>query len=240
MGTWDDGLLDNDTALDGLGDLTYGIGQDIVALGAESPGGDATERLCAAIGVLLQLSSYDFDPESPNGPGIAAALAAHATSIAELPDARRRVMQRVLDGEGMALAERPDEEAAAHAALFNKNAKASRFGRRETTLFSTDAARAYVQEVADRCVEAVDADFEDEGNWSDLCREAAGMGHLAVLSVLAPCAVSTEKIAAWREMATRGIAELRDRADDELEFQEGYYANLLGVLDVLAARFAGS
>lgn len=36
MGTWDGGLLDNDTAWDGLGDLKQTIAGDIVAFGSLS------------------------------------------------------------------------------------------------------------------------------------------------------------------------------------------------------------
>ena len=78
MGAWNYGLLDNDTACDALGDLSVHVRGDIMRLG-EDP--KATDQLCAAVGVLLQLSAYDFDV-TEGGPQIAAAVTAHATQIA--------------------------------------------------------------------------------------------------------------------------------------------------------------
>ena len=234
MGTWDEGLLDNDTACDALGDVCYDIREDIERFGRKPA---ATEQLCAAVGVLLQLSAYDFGLDSDRGPAIVAAVKAHASSIAALPPDARRVMELVMDGKGKEVADRRDPDSAPHAGLFNRGAKKSRFGERHAALFATPAAAAYVQSIADRCVEAIEEELEDESNWSDLCREVGSMGLLAVLVVIAPCTVPIATIETWRARATQGLAELRERDDDELEFHEAYHANLDRVFDVLAARF---
>lgn len=63
MGTFDTGLLDDDCAMDGLGDLTRGIVEEVVALGAAKPGPRATPRLAAAVGLLLQLDDFSFSAD---------------------------------------------------------------------------------------------------------------------------------------------------------------------------------
>jgi hypothetical protein len=238
MGTWDEGLLDNDAAHDGLADLHNEIVEEIVSLGTAKPTTATTSRLCAAVGVLLQLSPYHFALDSPSGPKIVSASRAHAASIGKLPTAARKVMTLIIDGKGKALAERPDKKSAAHGTLLHKGAKKSPFGQREPALFATKSGAAYVQSVARRCVETIDEDFEDEDNWNDLCREAVGMGLLAALMVLEPCTVALSKVEGWRKKARTGLASLRDEQDDELAFHELYYANLDAVLGVLAKRFA--
>lgn len=236
MGTWDDGLLDNDTALDGLGDLRAGIVEDLVTLGAARPTPATTGRLTGAVGVLLQLSAYDFEA---HGDAIVGAVKAHAAQIAKLPPAARKVLAQVAAGQGKVLAERPAKLPARTIALLHSSAKArSGFGRREPSLFSSKAAAAYVQEVARRCVEAVDEDFEDEDNWSDLCREGLGLGSLTALLVLEPCRVSTGRLTSWRRKAAKGLATLEAEPDDELEFHQRYYAKLDKVFALLLRRFA--
>lgn len=237
VGTWNEGILDNDTALDGLADLCHGVVEDIAALGDAKPTTTATNKLCAAVGVLLQLSSYDFKLDTPHGPKIVAAVTKHATGIEKLPPAARKVMNLVLGGDGESVAARREKMPAKHVALLHKDAKECRFGRRQAALFASKEAATYVQSVAKRCIEAIDEDFEDEDNWSDLCREGMGLGLLGVLMVLAPCKVPAARIARWRKLAQKGLAALEAAPDDELDFHQQYYKNLDAVFAVLAKRF---
>jgi hypothetical protein len=238
MGTWDDGLLDNDTALDGLGDLKHTIVADIVAFGAMKPTATSTAKLGAAVGILLQLSAYDFGLETETGPKIATAVKAHGGQIAKLPSAARKVLEAVGGGQGATLAGRPAKMSARQIAILRKDASRAPFGKREPSLFASKAAPAYVQQVARRCIAMVDDDFRDKGNWSDLCREGMGIGCLGVLLVLEPCSVPSAKLERWRRAAKKGITTLREDADDELDFHEGYYANLDAALALLQRRFA--
>lgn len=235
MGTWDRGLLDNDCASDGIDDLAGAVLEDIEALGEGKPTLAATGRLGAAVGVLLQLSPYSFTEEG--GARVVAALQAHAGTIVQFPPPFRRVLQTVMAGGGEALAERPARMPRAQAALLHAGGGRA-FGRREPSLFAGKSGAAYVQVVARRCVEAIDEDFADEANWSDLCREGIGMGGLAALLVLAPCKVSTRKLAGWRRKAQLGLATLIEEEDEELEFQREYHANLDRVFAALLRRFA--
>ena len=236
MGTWDDGLLDNDTAMDGLGDLRQTIVADIVAFGAMKPTPTSTAKLGAAVGVLLQLSTYDFGLETATGPKIAAAVKAHEERTAKLPSAARKILGAVGAGQGETLAARPATMSARQIAILNKCASKAPFGKREPSLFAPKAAANYVQQVARRCVDMIDEDFQDEGNWSDLCREGMGLGCLGVLMVLEPCAIPASKLERWRRAAKKGLAALREAPNDELDFHEGYYANLDAALELLRKK----
>lgn len=231
-------MLDNDTALDGVGDLEQTIMGDIVAFGAMNPTPTSTAKLGAAIGVMLQLSAYAFCLETATGPRIAAAAEAHREQIAKLPSAARKVLEAVGAGQGETLAGRPAKMSARQIAILHKRASRAPFGKREPSLFVPKAAATYVQQVARRCVDMIDEDFQDEGNWSDLCREGMGIGCLGVLMVIEPCLVPLSKLERWRRAAKRGLAALRAAPDDELEFHERYYANLDAALALLQKKFA--
>lgn len=238
MGTWDDGLLDNDTALDGLAELVDGVVQDIESIGAGKPTAAAAGRLAGAIGVLLQLAPDRFEKGEPAGERLAAAVRGQAKGVARLGAGARRVLGKLAAGEGLAPAERRGRMARTHAALLHAGSEESRFGRRVPALFAGAAGAAYVRAVARRCVAMVAEDFEDPANWGDLCREGIGIGGLAALLVLAPCRVAARTIAGWRSKARRGLAGLEAEDDEELGFHRGYYRNLDRVLGILMRRFA--
>ena len=236
MGTWDHGLLDNDSVLDGLGELSNGVFADITTLGAAVPTEATARRLAAAVGALLQLSAYSFRDDA-NGPAIVAALQAHAPGLAGLPATVRHVLGQVEKGEGEALARRPASMDLGLVELLHVGATKAPFGAREPALFASVEGAAYVQELAMRCVAAVEADLEDESNWSDLCREAAGLGPLAALLVQEPCHIPASTLERWRRCAQEGLAVLESEPDDELPFHRLYDANLDKVFAALLERF---
>lgn len=236
MGTWDHGLLDNDCASDGVSDLAHHTVTDIEELGASKPTLASTGKLGGAVGVLLQLSPHAFTGET--GAALVAALQAHAASIDKFPPPFRRLLTSVIAGEGEALAGRPARMPKAHVALLHVGAARPPFGKREPSLFAGKSGAAYVQSVARRCVEMIDEDFEDESNWSDLCREGLGVGGLAALLVLAPCSVPARRLDGWRRKARQGLATLEAEQGDELPFHRQYYKNLDRVFAALTRRFA--
>lgn len=224
MGTWDEGILDNDASLDGLGELSRGVLEDVLGAGKPSKAGAA--RLCGAVGVLLQLSPFDFGDEAAQVKEVRKALRAWLDVV---PAEASKVLQRVASG--------PVEEEEAKlpkpvAALLHKSGR-SGFGAREDTLFESKEAKAYVGEVIERCVEAMDEDFAEEWMWSDLCREANSMGMLGALLVLEPGRAPKEKLERWRACAQKGLAQLVEDEDEELGFQRSYYQNLDGVFAAL-------
>lgn len=236
MGTWDEGILDNDTALDGLGEVTGAIGAEVVRLGAQTPGARATPRLAAGVGLLLQLSPFDFSPDCDRSGAIVDAVKIHLGGAGLSPKARA-LLERVASGEGESLAQRPAKLAATLAKALHTSGR-SGFGRREAALFDTRPGAAYVQEVARACVVTIDEDFEDEDTWWDLCREGLGMGALASLLVLEPCKVPRSKLERWRRCARQGLEHLEREEDDELDFQRPYYRNLDRVFAALLRRHA--
>lgn len=238
MGTWDHGILDNDTALDGLGDLAGGIVVDVRALASARPGARSTAQLGAAVGLLLQMSAYSFSEGSDAAPDLAAAIRAHEAGLRHLPPRAQAVLRQVLAGQGEQLAERPARLRPETAALLHAGQGArSGFGLREASLFARPAATAYVQQIARRCVAAIQEDFEDEDNWHDLCREGIGAGALAALLVIGPCRVPRSKLERWRRCAQKGLARLEAEADEELSFHRVYYRNLDRVYAALLRRY---
>jgi hypothetical protein len=235
MGPWDHGLLDNDTALDGLSELDHGVIDDIVALGAAKPSRAVAGKLAGAVGVLLQLSAYEFSEDAPRVASIIAAIDAQAHPIAKLPRRARAVLAEVAAGRGEKLAQRPAKLKVATIKLFHSGSTSSGFGLREPALFDSKEAVAYVGSVVRRCVEMIDEDFEDADQWSDLCREAMGIGCLAVLLVLEPVRVPRSKVARWQRCAAKGLAELEKEPNEELDFQRKYYRNLDAVFTALLA-----
>lgn len=203
MGTWDHGLLDNDSVHDGLGELAASVLADITTLGAAVPTEATARRLAAAVGALLQLSAYSFRDDADD-PAIVAALRAQQPGLAGLPAPVRHVLGQVEKGEGEALARRPAGMDPGLVELLHVGATEAPFGTREPALFASVEGAAYVQELAMRCVAAVEADLEDESTWSDLCREASGFGPLAVLFVLEPCRVPASTLERWRRCAQDG------------------------------------
>lgn len=236
MGTWDHGLLDNDCASDGLFELRETVVADLRKSAAVKPSPTATARLGAAIGVLLQLSDQPFAGDT--GKEITAAAQAHAGAAASFPPPFRRLLAEVAADRGAPLAQRPAKLPASQSQLLHVGSQRPPFGKREPALFASTAAAAYAQQVARRCVRMVDADFADRSNWSDLCREGVGLGGLAVLLVLAPCAVSTAKLEGWRRKANTGLAALEREDDEELPFHRKYHANLDRIFVALLRRFA--
>src|SRR6185503_21304690 len=114
MGTWDSGLLDNDNSLDGLGDLTSQIRDDLFE--ATDPG-----RAAAAAGMLLQLSPFDFSAENPDSADLA--LAIGALDGKKLPAEAKKVLAEVAAGKGLALAERPAKLPAGVAKLLHASGR---------------------------------------------------------------------------------------------------------------------
>lgn len=228
MGTWDSGLLDNDNALDGLGELAFTLREELSA--ASDPG-----RAAAAVGVLLQLSAWDFSKDNDAAADLQTAIA--AIDSRKLAPEARALLEQLARGEGAALARRPAKLAAAEAKLLHASGK-SGFGERQAALFDSKAGAAYVQELADAWLASVEADLSDEYLATDLCREASSMGALGALLVLEPVRLPKKKLEKLRALAAAGLRQLEEKKDDELDFHRKYHAAVDGVFAALLARAA--
>ncbi len=118
MGTWDHGLLDNDTALDGLSELDDGVIEDIVALGTAKPSRAVASKLAGAVGVLLQLSAYEFSEGAPRREHSRRHRGASA-GHREAAEACARGARGSRRGQGEKLAKRPAKLKASTIKLFH-------------------------------------------------------------------------------------------------------------------------
>lgn len=238
MGTWDTGILDNDAALDGLGDITHAVMEDFRSLGESMPEAETAGQLAAGIGLLLQLSPFDFSPKSSNSAMISDTLEEWAPVIEEaLSPEAQAILTQVANGDGESLAKRPAELPQGIVSALHNGATAGPYGQREAALFDTPAGAALTKRISLKCVEMVEADFEHEDMWPDLAREASAIALLAMLLVLEPCTVAPKRIVHWRACAVKGLKMLEAAKDEELDFQRAYYANLDTILAALLKRF---
>ncbi|MDY7099914.1 MAG: hypothetical protein S0880_01880 [Actinomycetota bacterium] len=235
MGAWDYGILDNDTALDGLGAVVDGVVADIDRLAGEPSNEETVGRLAAAVGIVLQLAPAALDPDTGNDRtrgAVVAALTVHADGIgAHLSPGAQRILGLIADGEVALLEQHPAEPVDAVSVDGDHAVHLA-----EPALFEHLAAGTYVDEVATRCVQAFATDAADEEVWTDLAREAAGVGALAALLVLEPCDLPVELLTEWQQLAALGLAELELSDDGELDFHQPYHANLDAVFDALLDR----
>lgn len=248
MGAWGRGLLQNDTAQDGLVEVISSIEEDVAALAAGArPGERSAARLGAAVGLLLQLSSWhSFDPESEASATVVQAIDRHRPALSALPRKAAHILRRVAEGGGGELASRPAKlNRSLRRALFATESGGfpmeRTFGKREASLFADRDAEAYVQKVARRCVELVDADFAEEDIVNDLARESMAMGAFATLLVIEPCRVPVAKVERWRKAHRRAMAafEVEGEPDEsDAEFEEGYEKCLELAFRLMVRKFS--
>lgn len=221
MGTWGEGILENDSALDGLGDIAGTIQENLTELASASASAETAGRLAAAVGLLLLFSEFSFEDEDEFA-GIKAVLDAHAETCAgHLSAEAAKVLSEIRAGNASAYL---DREAPIAPEL--RKALGSKVGLREDCLFESKAALAYLEQVVTNCVELLEEDFEDEDSWEDLCREAMSIGALAALLSLRPAQAPRPRLLHWRRCAAEGLTRLEAEEDEELHFQRLYYANL--------------
>jgi hypothetical protein len=253
VGAWGAGILQNDTAQDGIVEMTHTVGEDVARLGRQRPTEKGAAQLGAAVGLLLQFSWYSFAPDNDESRTLIDALDHTKGAWSPLPLRARTVLRRVLIGRGVELAARPARLGRKlRYGLFEDELERQDghpmqrvFGRREPTLFEHPEAAGYAQKFADRCVRRVDEDFSDPDLVEDLAREAEGMGAFALLLLIEPCRVRPQKVAGWRKKADRAFARIRKECADndseswqqELEFYEDYHKCLAVAFDQLAAKF---
>jgi hypothetical protein len=222
MGAWGRGLLQNDSAQDGLCEIIDSIAANALRLGRRRPGEAIAPRLGAAVGLLLQLeATWWFSAENECSARLLDALRRHQAQFEVLPKGAGALLQAVLAGKGASLAGRPGKRSRPLArALFATDVgdfpMQRAFGKREPALFQHPEAARYVQEVADRCARWAEAGFRKRSLARELSSYEGGRGiaALAVLLVLEPCQVSPDRLESWRgyfRAATAGQEESSTR-----------------------------
>jgi len=105
MGAWGYGILQNDTAQDGMCEVATRIEADITGMAA-NPGKETAAQLAAATALLLQFSPYSFNPENDFYDKLIAALTANHGHFAQLPGAAKETLDAIIAGRGAELAAR--------------------------------------------------------------------------------------------------------------------------------------
>jgi hypothetical protein len=239
MGAWGHGILQNDSAQDGLCEVGEQIEGDVTEL-AEKDGPDVAHTLLGALGLLTQFNPYSFDPDNEFSEVLKRALTRHRPAMGTLDEATEKLIDDLLaDREPTYEMMTPPAElqAALHGSGESDMPMEKTWARAPAGCFAHAASRAYVQRVADRCVETVDADFARPESLEEPFREAIAMGEFGLLLILDPIHVDAENFTKWRA-AWR--ARRLEADPSEADFVARYDAALECAFDYAITRFAGS
>jgi hypothetical protein len=245
MGAWGRGLLQNDSAQDGLLEISDGIEADILRLlGRRSEA--VVGRLAAGVGLLLQLRIWHcFDPEHDFLPRLLDILEHHEPKFTVLPKTAIDLLGAIREGKGLELVsldgQLPDDLAQAFFDSKPGFPMERPTGMRHPGMFEHPASAAYVQKVADRCVKRVSSGFRRSYEVSDLSREGGEtISALCILLQLEPCQVPPENFRDWWDRYRAATAS-SDSEEDESErtFEIAYRRGLRLALDHGLRRFSG-
>jgi hypothetical protein len=190
MGTWDDGLYDNDHALDVLPELTEGVDLD------KSPA-----HLAVGIGLRIWMAPASLQLQ---GGEVRAALGRHEGWLAELPDEAREALLAIATDPKTACGRRASRTQEDRAVLGTYNE-----GPRIDALFRVPGADAVIREVADKCMAHLDELIVHED--ADLYEGAGDLAPLGVLLEMRAVGVRVPraKVKAW-QAAFRRMDEATD------------------------------
>jgi hypothetical protein len=227
MGAWGHGILQNDTAQDGLCDVLHWIADDILKWTRRRPTEAIAARIGAGVGLLLHLSAhYWLNPENDQFyPKLLAVLERHQPAFASLGPEAARLLEQVRQGKGLELVERDGPPNPALAAiLFPRDVgdfpMQRIFGLREPSLFAHPEAVRFVQEIADRCVAWIDKEFDDDVKAGWPLEETEAVGALGVLLEIEPCRVDPDRFASWRARWQAARAPTPEDQEDDPEVEE--------------------
>jgi hypothetical protein len=215
MGTWGDGIYDNDSALDRLGDL--------VEFAAEDVRGAA--ELAARIGVLAWLN-----PVAVGSREEALRAAVAAADVGALPAETRDALARLLADPDVETRGRSRTEAA-RAAIGGYCD-----GPRIDALLRVPGAEATLAALGERAAASVDRALKgadrpgDRRDLYEITGELAGLGVLIDLAEAGFGRPAAARVEAW----TRGLAAIDRRTRDERGFWAKYIGRVRRGLELLA------
>ncbi|MBL9101993.1 MAG: hypothetical protein JNL82_13600 [Myxococcales bacterium] len=216
MGTWDDGIYDNDSALDTLWSL--------VKLDGDEP--DAV-RLVARIGLLAWLNPVSVRAAGPLRERVAAL---GADELARVPAASRAALERLLDDPEVATAD-GSRSRAAEAAIGGYSD-----GPRIDALLRFPGAQATIEALADRCAGALDRVMRADRDGYELAGELAALGVLIELAEAGLWRPEAARVQRWRD----GLAAIDRRTREERSFWWKYFRRVRVGLDLLAPAPPGA
>jgi hypothetical protein len=231
MGAWGCGLLQNDVSQDALIRFLQTSDADVARLRTRGPIADLAGRLAGAVGLLLQLKSVSsFDPDCERGATLLAVLQQQAPAFSALPKRAVDLLGAIQAGKGLDLVEQEGTLPSELTQAFFEDKPGFLTERGTGTyhagLFEHPASAAYVQEVADRCVEVVRRGLADLGEppevWDEHGDEIVA---LCALLQLRPCQVPAELFGDWWSRYRAAEGNDLDSLD---EYEQAYRRCLWG------------
>lgn len=210
MGTWGDGIYDNDSALDTLWSL--------VRIDGDEP--DAV-RLITRIGLLAWLNPVSVRAA---GPLRARVEALGEAALARVPADTRAALGRLLDDPEAATADGSRSQAA-EAAIGGYSD-----GPRIDALLRFPGAQAAIDALADRCAGALDRVMRADRDGYELAGELAALGVLIELAEAGLWRPDAARVQRWRD----GLAAIDRRTREERSFWWKYFRRVRAGLDLLA------
>jgi hypothetical protein len=210
MGTWGDGLYDNDGVLDGLS-----------ALLGELDDHSSPAHFVAATALRLWMKpvALGLDPARTQ-----AWLDARKDWIDALPAPARQVFAQLHEdpaGYANALGSRSADVEAVLGGYCD--------GRREDALIAVSGVRETLEELAERCRAALDELAEEK--MYELAGKLAPLGVLLELSEVG-IVTSPDRVAVWKHTFEQSAAA----TEEEREFFDGYAARVRRGFDLLTSR----
>ncbi len=229
MGSWDNGLLDNDTSLDYIGLFTTEVEQNIISI-HENSTRQSAGALSAGVGILLRLG-HRFEPMPTLAPPphfyprLISALSANMLRLLDFPGNSAQVLAAVLCGHGEQLASRPAGLAKPilNSLFGGKSKEMSRqFSKLEYDLFLHPSAKKYLVTKSKSLIQQIDACLKDRQDVIDMSSSFLG-GMIGLLLILPIQGLSPKKIQSWRERCENiwDSAGANEEAND-ITFERGF------------------
>lgn len=237
MGAWGYGILQNDTAQDGMCEVARYIEEEISSLSERSNEQNAA-LIGAAVGLLLQFSPYSFNPENEFYNKLIHFLNQNKKYFIHLPKEAAQILNSIIDGQGSELSERHREiDHNIYIALYSNERNEGpiqRFLQKdisvcEDALFEHPVAIRYLNHITEYLVKKIDEDFSDDEVVADLSREGMFMGAFSLLLLLPHCRVSPEKFQQWRNRfheVWKHVEPSTDETEKRFENQYNKYLEL--------------
>ena len=246
MGSWDHGLLDNDSAQDWLGEFASEIENDIIQIHEQSSR-KLAGALSAAVGILLRLSR-DFDPMPGFGkpphfyPRLICAISANVTHLVRFPGNSAQILAAVLHGKGEELAARPAKlKASVNRCLHagQPGILQGAFSKLEDDMFAHPSSKSYMKLKTKQLMKRIDEQLTDRDRILDM--HFYPLGAMLAIPLLLPLdGLRSGKIQKWRDKCESTWASKNaDEDTNDIHSSRKYRRNVLAAFKEMAAAYGG-